>query len=105
MVLDLIHVQVFRYQMLVNSDDGRWYMSSLVHIDNRKTDILILDEGLTDGLDGTTLTAEKINYINFTEPQKKICLSLHYNLVNSHIFANGVEFSKFTPDKASKVTK
>ena len=34
-------------------------MSSSVHIDNKKKDILILGEGPTQGLDGTTLTAEK----------------------------------------------
>ena len=34
-------------------------MSSSVYIYNKKKDILILDEGLTQGLYGTTLTAEK----------------------------------------------
>ena len=34
-------------------------MSSLVHIDNGKNDILIPDKGSTDGLDDTTLTVEK----------------------------------------------
>ena len=34
-------------------------MSSSVHIDNKKKDILILGESCTQGLDGTTLTAEK----------------------------------------------
>ena len=30
-----------------------------VHVDNKKKDILILGEGPTQGLDDTTLTAEK----------------------------------------------
>ena len=34
-------------------------MSYSVHIDNKKIYILILDEGLTQEFDGTTLTAEK----------------------------------------------
>ena len=34
-------------------------MSSSVHDDNKKKDILILGEGPTQGLDGTTLTEEK----------------------------------------------
>ena len=34
-------------------------MSSSVHVDNKKHDILILGESPTQGLDGTTLTAEK----------------------------------------------
>ena len=34
-------------------------MSSSVHVDNNKKDILILGEGLAQGLDDTTLTSEK----------------------------------------------
>ena len=34
-------------------------MSSSVPIDNKKKDIVILGKGPTDGLDDTTLTAEK----------------------------------------------
>ena len=36
-------------------------VSSSVHVDNIEKDILILGEGSTRGLDGTTLTAEKKN--------------------------------------------
>ena len=53
-------------------------MSSSVHVDNKKKK-LILGEGPTLGLDDTTLTAEKMYSINFTEHNKKFCLSLHYN--------------------------
>ena len=42
-------------------------MSSSVHVDNKKKDILILAKGPTQGLDGTTLIAEKWYLINFTE--------------------------------------
>ena len=58
-------------------------MRSSVHIDNKKKEILILAEVPTQGLDGTTLTAEKLYSINFTENNKKFCLSLHYNGANS----------------------
>ena len=34
-------------------------MSSSLHLDNKKKDILILGEDPTQGLDGTKLTAEK----------------------------------------------
>ena len=51
-------------------------MSSSVHIDIKKKDILILGKSLTQGLDDTTLTAEKGYSINFTEQQKKLYLSL-----------------------------
>ena len=40
-------------------------MSSSVHVENKKKNILILGEGPTQGLDGTTLTAEKLYSINF----------------------------------------
>ena len=42
-------------------------MSSSEHVDNKKKDILILGDGPTQGLDGTTLTAETMYSINFTE--------------------------------------
>ena len=49
-------------------------MSSSVHTDNKKKDILIIGEDPTQGLDGTTLTGEKKYSINFTVITKK-CLS------------------------------
>ena len=61
-------------------------MSSSVYIDNKRKEILILGEGITQGLDGTTLIAEKMYSINFTENHKKFCLSLHYNGANSYLF-------------------
>ena len=33
--------------------------------------------------------------INFTEKNKKFCLSLHYNGANSQLFVNGAEIIKF----------
>ena len=48
-------------------------MSSSAHIDNKKKDILILGEGPTQGLDGTTLTVEKKYSINFTVSSRKFC--------------------------------
>ena len=33
--------------------------------------------------------------INFTENNKKFCLSLHYNEANSYLFVNGTEIHKF----------
>ena len=32
--------------------------------------------------------------INFTESNKNVCLSLHYNGANSHLFVNGTEIHK-----------
>ena len=69
-------------------------MSSSTKIDNRKKDILILGKGSTQGLKHT-LSAEKMYSINFTEHNKKFCLSLHYNKANSYLFVNGKEIHKF----------
>ena len=41
-------------------------MSSSLHFDNKGKYILILFEGPTQGLDGTTSTAEAIYLIDFT---------------------------------------
>ena len=41
-------------------------MSSSVHIDNKKKDILILGKGPTQGLDDSMLTAEAQYPINFS---------------------------------------
>ena len=42
-------------------------MSSSVHVDNKKKDILILGEGPTQALYSITLTSEKFYSINFTD--------------------------------------
>ena len=69
-------------------------MSSSIHIDNKKKDILVLGRGPTQGLE-SALTAEKMYSINFTVTKKKFCLSLHYNGANSYLFVNGTEIIKF----------
>ena len=69
-------------------------MSSSTHTDKKKKDILILGKGPTQGLE-STLTAEKMYSINFTEKNKNFCLSLHYNEVNSYFFVIGTEIHKF----------
>ena len=59
-------------------------MSSFPHIDNKGKDILVLGKEPTQGLGENSLTAEKMYSVNFTVPQKKLCLSLHYNKSNSY---------------------
>ena len=78
-------------------------MSSYIHIDNNKKDILILGKGPTQGLEHT-LTAEKMYTINFTVTKKKFCLSLHYNGANSYLFVNGTEIYKFNAKDSEVVT-
>ena len=55
---------------------------------------IVLGIGPTQGLEHT-LTAEKMYSINFTEKNKKFCLSLHYNGANSYLFVNCTEIYKF----------
>ena len=50
--------------------------------------ILIFGKGPRNGLDDTKLTGEKEYSINWPKQQKKFCLSLHYNWINSYIFVN-----------------
>ena len=57
-------------------------MNSSTKIDNMEKDISILGKGSTPGLEHT-LSAKKC--INFTEKDKKFCLSLHYNRVNIYL--------------------
>lgn len=57
--------------------------------------ILLLGKDLTDGLDDNNLNAEKEHYVNFTEEQKELCLSLLFNGVDSHMLVKGVEINKF----------
>ena len=59
-------------------------MSSSTKIGNRKKDELIIGKGPTQGLEHT-LSAEKVHSINFTENNKKVCLSLHYNGANIYL--------------------
>ena len=69
-------------------------MSSSTKIDDRKKDVLILGKGPSQGLEHT-LSSEKMYLINFTEHNKKSCLSLLYNGANSYLFVNGKEIHKF----------
>ena len=80
----------FGQNMLIFGAD----MSTSIHIDNKKKDILVLGRGATQGLE-SALTAEKMYSINFTVAKEKFCLSLHYNGGNSYLFVNGTEIIKF----------
>ena len=70
-------------------------MSSSVHANNRTKNMLVLGKDFVQGLENTTIHAEKLYSINFTENNKKSCLGLHYNGANSYLFLNGTEIHKF----------
>ena len=64
-------------------------MSFSVHASNRANDIYLMGTGHTQGINDTTIYAEKNFYRNFTDFGKKIILSLHYNGDDSYLFVNG----------------
>ena len=70
-------------------------MTSSVHANSKIKNILVLDEGIAQGLDDTRLTAEKKYSVDFTENNRKICLSLHYNGANSYFLVNSTDIIKF----------
>ena len=69
-------------------------LSSSSHA-NKKNNILVLGKDFVQGINGTKIYAEKLYKINFTEKNKKFCLSLHFNGANSYLFVNGTEIHKF----------
>ena len=70
-------------------------MSSSVHIDDKKKDILILGKGPAQGLGEHSLIVEKMYSINFSAIKRRFCLSLHYNGAYSYLLVNGIEIIKF----------
>ena len=70
-------------------------MSFSVHATNRVNHIYLMGTGLTQGINDTTIYAEKNFYRNFTGFGKKFVLSLHYNGNNSYLFVNGRQELKF----------
>ena len=56
---------------------------------------IIMGDGLTQGINDTTIYAEKKYFRNFTEPNVKFVLSLHYNINDNYLFVNGRQELKF----------
>ena len=70
-------------------------MSSSVHATNRANNIYVMDKDFIQGINDTTIYAEKLFHNNFTEFGSKFVLSLHYNGDNSYLFASGRQELKF----------
>ena len=70
-------------------------MSFSVHATNRANHIYLMGTGLMQGINDTTMYAEKNFYRNFTDFGKKFMLSLHYNGNDSYLFVNGRQELKF----------
>ena len=73
--------------------------SNSVHTTNKTQNILILDHGLTQKVNNTTIYAEIMYSPNITAENKIFCLRLHYNNDNSYLFVNGKEVAKFKSKK------
>ena len=69
--------------------------NSVIHSNNKANNIFIMDDGFVQGIDDTTLYAEKIYSQSFTVVNKKFVLSLHYNGDDSYLFVNGKQKLKF----------
>ena len=54
-----------------------------------------MGNGFTQGIHDTTLYVENNYWRNFTDPDKKFVLSLHYNGDDSYLFVNGRQELKF----------
>ena len=79
-------------------------MSSSLHANNKTKNILVLSKDFAQGFENTAIYAEKLYSINFTENNKKFCLSLHYNGASSYLFVNGTEIHKFKAKDSEIVT-
>ena len=84
-----------------NISDGRSVLifgvheNSLVHTGNKNNNIYVMGDGFVQGINDSTLYAEKTHATNFSAVNKKFVLSLHYNSDNSYLFVNGKQELKF----------
>ena len=69
--------------------------NSLVHANNKANNIYVMGDFIVQGINDTTLYAEKLYSQNFTATNKKFVLSLHYNNDDSYLFVNGKRELKF----------
>ena len=70
-------------------------ISSYVHVDNKKKDILVVDDEPTQILDYVKITAEAKDHTNITESEKRFVLSLHFNGSKSFLIVNAVKMYQF----------
>ena len=69
--------------------------SSSIQETNRANHIYVIGRGFIQGIHDTAIYAEKNFYRKFTDPGKKLVLSLHYNGDDSYLFVNGRQELKF----------
>ena len=69
--------------------------SSLVHANNKANNIYVMADLFVQGINDTTLYAEKVYSQNFSQASKKFVLSLHYYGDDSYLFVSGKQELKF----------
>ena len=62
-----------------------------MHVDNKKKDIIVIGEVLTQGLDDIAITAESKCAINFTKSGKKLCQVCIIMNTTAFLFVNAVK--------------
>ena len=77
--------------------------NSLIHANNKANNSYVMGDLFVQGINDTTLYAEKMYSQNFTQPPKKFILSLHYNGDDSYLFVNGKQELKFKAKTESLV--
>ena len=70
-------------------------MSFSINATNRANHIYVVGDGVTQGIQDTTLYVEKKYFRNFSEPNVKFVLSFHCNDDDSYLFVNGRQELKF----------
>ena len=76
---------------------------SVIHANNKANNIFVMGDPFVQGINDTTLYAEKMYSQNFDQPSIKFVLSLHYNGDNSYLFVNGKQELKFKAKTESLV--
>ena len=79
-------------------------MSFSTHSTNKANNIYVLGKYFVQRINGTALYAEKIYKTNFTKPNKKFVIRLHYSFSNSYLFVNSAQEFKFK-SKADQILK
>ena len=80
-------------------------MSFSIHATNRANNIYVMGKDFIQGINDTTIYAEKLFHNNFTEHGVKFVLSLHYNGDDSYLFANGRQELKFKAKDDQLITE
>ena len=63
-------------------------ISHYLNTDNTKGNFLVLGKESTKGINESGGVARKKILTNFSKAKIKLCLSLHYNGVNSYLYVN-----------------